>query len=305
MTHAGVQMNEMPNYQSPATTTVVDAPPAPPSPSSPKAALLPDLSKETWEYLELKLWTSFSKKIWVLVTSVVTILGLLASLGLNAWVQAKVDTALSGEKERFLKAVADYQTRSEATLTLAAVAFHIRQRETQDVQRYVAMANEVKASFPDSLIKTVVDSKELGDLLWPIKVGGYGGFVAVRSDAVKKAVAPIAKALVAADATKFEQSLVELAQASRHILAVREMSRATGKLLFTQAQTDPARLVKLYEEQILPTYVDALKKSGEFSIWVTSGERKVSSLFPSGQMEFNFVVPSYMEKVFDEDKSKK
>ena len=34
-----------------------------------------DLSKETWEYLELKLWNSFSKKFFVLVGVVVTLLG--------------------------------------------------------------------------------------------------------------------------------------------------------------------------------------------------------------------------------------
>lgn len=296
-------MTEQPNSQPACETTPPD--PAPALPAAPVAttALLPDLPKETWEYLELKLWASFSKKIWVLVTAVVTILGLLASLGLNAWLQSKVDAALGTEIQRFSKSIADYQAKSEATLTIAAIAFHVRQREVQDVQRYVAMVNKTKASLTDDLVKSVLTSKELGNLLWPLKE--YSGFVAVRNDDVKKAVAPIVKGMPPDKASQLEQSFVDLALASRHILALREMSRATEKLLFTQVQTDPARLVKLYEEQVLPTYVETLKKSGEFSIWLNSDEQKVSSMFPSGQHEFSFLVPSYMDKLFDDDKSKK
>lgn len=90
--------------------------PASESDSRKPAQALPELTKETWEYLELRLWNSFSKKIWLLVVGLATVLGLVATLGLNNFIQAKVDQDLKDEKERLAGLSSDFKAKHEAAL---------------------------------------------------------------------------------------------------------------------------------------------------------------------------------------------
>jgi hypothetical protein len=101
------------------------------------STLLPDLPKETWEYIELKLWTSFSKKIWFLVIALVTILGLLATLGVNSWLQGKIDTTLQADQEKCRKYYGDFQTKTDEALLIEAIDFHLQMRMFLDMKLYI------------------------------------------------------------------------------------------------------------------------------------------------------------------------
>jgi hypothetical protein len=109
--------------------------------------VIPSLNKETWEYIELRLWNSFSKKLWVLITSMLTVAGLLALLGLNGWIKYQVDQTLSDQKVKFELARKTYESQAEDQLLAAGLIIALSERYIRDREKYVNHVNAIQTKL--------------------------------------------------------------------------------------------------------------------------------------------------------------
>ena len=131
---------------------------------------MPALTKETWELIELRLWNAFSKKLWVILTSVLTVAAIAALLGVDAWVKSKVADSLKTEVAQFEQARKDYEAKTQRQLIAATALVALQERFLSDSGKYAIAANRLADALNEEQRKTLLLFRPLSILFNPYSI---------------------------------------------------------------------------------------------------------------------------------------
>jgi hypothetical protein len=261
-------------------------------------SIVPSLSRETWEYLELRLWSSFSKKLWTLVTAILTVFALLAAFGMNTWIKWNVEKVLENERQSFKEAKIQYQASANANLLAATVSLHLRTRLLTDIHKYQMMVLQFGRSITPETQTALLSSPEMGKLFWPLglKDDSISGFDQKKLDAE---LVDFRKSLRSKDdLKKVEEMTDHLEFVVSHIVALRAIAEASERIVFTEIKADPVLLTKLYEKDLYPAYAESLRKNKKVTLYSGTGEFEIESLWPDASSEFSFLLGNPLDAVF-------
>ncbi len=275
---------------------------------NPATVVLPNLTKETWEYLELKLWAKISRKLWISATYIITLMGILAALGLNSLIQSKVDASLQSSKTKIEEFTEFVRSRSDSFLALEAIHFYLAARLDSDVTKYLYVAEDVRKVLASDKYKEIREFPVTKKLVGPFEGTGIGTITAeefktlaplldradgdTRPDTDKSR--PVGSPSIALDPNSDQvgSKINRLALFYRHIVALRETLRSIEKFAFSAVKYEPYNLAKLYEETVYPIYASALKKSGSpATAWSGYGIHYINSLQPEAHFELETYFP--------------
>lgn len=159
----------------------------------------------------------------------------------------------------------------------------------------MALVDNFRRQFGDRATNAVLASAEIAGLLWPLVE--HGSLQTPGDHIIEKALSESSAIDQGVDLQSMKEHLFELRNASAHLKGLQEMETSIERLLFKQTEADPNQLVKVYEKEILPAYTKELSESDAPLVWLSTGFQQINSLFPSGQSEFSFYVPSYLDQM--------
>lgn len=252
---------------------------AAPKPAQP----LPDLTKETWEYLELRLWSSFSKKLWVILSAVLTIAALLGLLGMSAWLDAKVQAALAKQTEAFEAARKAYVDGVARQLMTTTLLFTLESRLRVDTVKYIEQSSRVYRSLTPEQLK-VLQSKPAIAPLFLMHTPGLRPFADFRTQ-----YNAARKELNLPERNDFEllsDDIASLTKAAGHLLALKQTVSELRTKVGTEVAVDPRMVEAVYESQLLPTYTKELSRLSGHASFSSTREEDVSSLPRTAKVAF-------------------
>lgn len=262
-------------------------------------SLVPTLSKETWELLELRIWNSFSKKLWILLTSALTLAALLGLLGLDTWVKAKVDDGLKQQRDEFDKITKAYEARAEAQMLSTGLLFSLQKRFLSDSANYRLKIHELRSKLSASQF---TELKKFGGIE-AIFETTYGEKLS-RDEFAAQLESASAKLPELGAPDKPDTLIGQLAELrlwSVHLLGLQTAIRAVSKDVFEGAKTNPTVLADYYENKIYPEYFAVMKKGAGAIMWAGSrtGDNSVAvnSLMPDAKSELRFFIPSAWDAI--------
>jgi hypothetical protein len=235
-------------------------PAATPEPAKDQS-LVPSLSRETWELLELRIWNSFSRKLWVILTSVLTVAAFLGLLGTDAWLKAKVDDGLKQQREEFDRIRKSYETRAEVQLLAAWQKFPT----VATILQAGASGSTTRQDFATELAEIKRVFPELGS--------------------EDRRESPVGR-------------LTELRRWSVHLQGMHAALNASRRDVFEGAKVNPNALAEYYEKRVYPDYLAVLEKGSESNLWTGRDPLHVNSLIPDARLELNFFLPNAYEAIF-------
>lgn len=258
-------------------------------------SLVPSLTKETWELLEFRLWSSFSKKLWVILTSVLTLAGLLGLLGTDAWLKGRVDESLKQQREAFETARATYEARAAAQLLAAGVVISLQERLLRDTFVYSNRSRELVKGTPEVLLAEMRKSPAFralidGDHFSKISQDDF----IMQSDALTEKQPTFG---TPGQPASLSGRFAELRLASAHIRALSEALRIARRETFEGPKVNGTQLIDFYEKKIYPQYIKDLKASVDTKMWVSSESTAINSLQPDARIELGFYLPSAYDAI--------
>lgn len=260
-----------------------------------QGSLVPTLTKETWELIELRLWNAFSKKLWVILTSVLTIAAIAALLGVDAWVKSKVSDTLKIEVAHFEKARKDYDAKTQRQLIATTALVALQERFLSDSGKYAIAANRLAEALNDEQRKSMVLFRPLSILFNPYSIPR------VNPEQFTQ------------DFAKLQKEYPELVQESaigllgisgaiknqyrdywhlQGLLAAIQLARAD---LLTAGEFDSNALAKYYESKLYPGYIATLTQQGLSPGWAMGwshiGLLSINSLKQHANAEYMLLAP--------------
>jgi hypothetical protein len=257
-----------------------------------ESQIVPSLNKETWEYLEFRLWNSFSRKLWIIVTGFLTVVTILGVLGIDAWIKFHVDKTLTSEKQSFTEAKKAYEQVIEKQQTASAVLFVIQGRSNNDKLRYEKHLQSLREALKEEEWKALKSMDHIAGLL-----GSFPGANEKR-DEFELALKAIKTTL--SNEEKFSQieaQLNELRQGAIHIAALEELIQYQKKVLFENSDIEVSSLSEYYENELFPKYIEAMKAKEGSTLSISTDSAHINTLWPEARSEFRFFVPSAFDKL--------
>jgi hypothetical protein len=265
--------------------------------SKPPQDLVPALSKETWEYLELKLWSAFSKKIWTLTASILTVAGLFALLGVDSVLKSRVESALKDQAQLYERARQEQEKRMQAQLMSGGMVFVLQDRLLQDAGQYWRAVQKFRESLDSEKKKHLDSVREFDALLDPQYFYSFPNKAEFDKRLKALPASEYGKGFIE-DRNSIRAQLESLRRQMSHLHALQVALKEARKGLFTSAGTNPNDLTEYYESTIYPKYLEKLREHSDSEMWASAGTGAVNSLVPEGRQELRFFVPNIYERLF-------
>ncbi|MBL6445686.1 hypothetical protein JMN32_05160 [Fulvivirga sp. 29W222] len=126
---------------------------------------IPEMTNETWELLEFRLWEKISNKLWKLVGIFLTVVTIGGLLGINAFIDARIDRQVKEEKERLAEYEKELSKRNQQLTQFAKLITLLSNKLSSDRETFYLVARDIRASS-DTLnlnqekLKSVLDKLE-------------------------------------------------------------------------------------------------------------------------------------------------
>lgn len=250
--------------------------------------LVPSLTKETWELLEFRLWSSFSKRLWVLLTSVLTIAGLLGLLGLDAQIKSRVDDSLKAQKEEFEKARRSHEARMEIQAAAAGLLLVLQGRFLSDATSYVKQTREFQSMISPEQLEFLKKSPALVVLVDPNDPRRPAAETFKEEFAKLKEAHPDLVERRTLQAIFLRQQHLSY----WHLEGLRTAIGISRKDILESSKSGAVPIIDYYQTKTYPEYLKVMIRNGESSGWGRSGATPIDSLDSDARKELRLFLPA-------------
>lgn len=123
---------------------------------------VPVLTKETWELLEYRLWDKFRSKLWAIVGIFLTIVTIAGILGINSYINNRIESQIANEKEQLKKFQVELLQKEFDNIVFARLINHLNYKLISDKQTFYNLIDDIQNKLDSSSIK---DKNQMKNLL--------------------------------------------------------------------------------------------------------------------------------------------
>ena len=105
---------------------------------------IPSFTSETWELIGHRLWSKFSTKLWTIIGAFLTLITIGGTLGLPAYIEAKVQDNIFSEKQKFEKLREQLHQEAEDLLLRINLTNHVFDQYKNDTFTYRMLTNALQ-----------------------------------------------------------------------------------------------------------------------------------------------------------------
>lgn len=128
---------------------------------------LPSLTKDAWELVELRIWNSFKKRLWIILTATLTVSAIGGLLGLNTLIAYRVDRTLQLERERFSQERERYVETVNSQMVATGILLFLQQRYHSDLRAFLNEAERIRLTLNDKEFEEISKHPAIRHLVDP------------------------------------------------------------------------------------------------------------------------------------------